>query len=688
MDRSSKILIVDDEPLVLDTLREPLLAHGYAVYTERGGEEAIERLNKEEFDLILLDIVMPGVDGFQVMDHVFRESKDTLVIVVTGYGSAESAIEALKRGAYYYISKPIENEELLKLVKNALDANRLEKERKKAEEALQKAHDELESRVRERTEKLVKANERLAHEVEKRRKGEAVLKESEERYRSLVENTMDGYFICEIPSGRFLFLNQRSCDLYGCKMQKDLKFTLWDVISSSDHGRIQEQIQERLEGKEMISEPQNCIAVRKDGSTFQAEVSTSLVTFQGKHALQGVLRDVTEKKRLEQQLHQARKMEAIGTLAGGIAHDFNNLLMAIQGNASLMLLDTTSDHPNYEKLKNIEGCVQSGGDLTRRLLGFARAGKYDVKSIDINELIRKSSEMFGRTKKEITINLKLQEKIWTTEVDQSQIEQVFLNLYVNAWQAMPGGGEIFLETENVTLDETYSKTFKVRTGKYIKISITDTGEGMREDNQKRVFEPFFTTKEMGKGAGLGLASVYGIVKNHGGYIVVKSEKGVGTTFTIHLPASVKPIIGEKKFHLGLSKGKEDILLIDDEDMVLEATKRMLESLDYRVLAARSGKEGIDLYKANRDKIDIVILDMVMPKMSGGEVYERLREMNPMVKVLLSSGYSINSRAKEIVRKGCNGFIQKPFDIKVLSQKVREILSEEQESVAFSNQVRL
>jgi CheY-like chemotaxis protein len=238
---------------------------------------------------------------------------------------------------------------------------------------------------------------------------------------------------------------------------------------------------------------------------------------------------------------------------------------------------------------------------------------------------------------------------------------------------MPGGGEIFLETENVTLDKAFSKAFRVEPGRYIRVAITDTGEGMDEDTQKRIFDPFFTTKEMGRGTGLGLASAYGIVKNHGGYIVVDSQKGEGTTFTIHLPASEKPIIEENKLPLEILKGTENILLIDDEHTVLKLAKQMLEVLGYKVSAARSGKEAIELYEAKRDEIDMVILDMVMPKMSGGEVYEKLKEVNPQVKVLLSSGYSMDTQAKEIMRRGCNGFIQKPFDIKVLSQKAKEIL---------------
>ncbi len=411
-------------------------------------------------------------------------------------------------------------------------------------------------------------------------------------------------------------------------------------------------------------------------NTVRKSITLSLLlnpVFYSGPAVQGVLRDVTEQERLEQQLQQARKMEAIGSLAGGIAHDFNNLLMGIQGNASLMLLHVNTSHPHYEKLKNIEKYVENGADLTKQLLGFARGGKYEVQPTDPNDLVKKSSDMFGRTKKEISIHPKYQEGIWTVEVDRGQIEQVLLNLYVNAWQAMPGGGELYLQTENVMLDEDDVKLYDVALGKYVKISLADTGVGMDETTQRRIFDPFFTTKEMGRGTGLGLASAYGIIQNHGGFINVYSEKGVGTTFNIYLPASEKEVMEDKIVSEEVLKGTETVLLVDDEEMITEAGGELLAEMGYRVLIARSGKEAIELYKKNREEIDLVILDMIMPVTGGGETYDRLKEANPDTKVLLSSGYSINGEASEILDRGCNGFIQKPFNVKKLSQKIREIL---------------
>jgi len=281
--------------------------------------------------------------------------------------------------------------------------------------------------------------------------------------------------------------------------------------------------------------------------------------------------------------------------------------------------------------------------------------------------------MFGRTKKDITIREKYDPDLCTVEADQGQIEQVLLNLYVNAWHAMPAGGDIYLETNNVILDESYIKPYKVQPGRYAKISITDTGVGMDETIRRRVFEPFFTTKEMGRGSGLGLASAYGIIKNHGGIINVYSEKGHGTTFTIYLPASEKKIVREKGMSVMMVKGTETILFVDDEEMIRNVGQELLEELGYKVLIARDGEEAVNIYKANKDGIDLVILDMIMPGTGGGEAYDRLKGIDPGIRVLLSSGYSINGEAAKILERGCSGFIQKPFDMQGLSTKIREIL---------------
>ncbi|MEE9610242.1 MAG: response regulator, partial [Desulfatiglandales bacterium] len=348
-------------------------------------------------------------------------------------------------------------------------------------------------------------------------------------------------------------------------------------------------------------------------------------------------------------------------------------LMGIQGYASLAMLEIDPSLPCYEKLKKIEEQVKSGAKLTKQLLSFAMRGKYEVRPTNLNEMVEMTSSMFGRTKNEIKIHEKYQKAIWTVEVDQGQIDQVLLDLYVNAWQAMPSGGDLYLETENVILDENHTRPYQVESGDYVKISITDTGVGMDEEVQQRVFEPFFTTEEMGRGPGLGLASAYGIIKSHGGIINVFSEKGKGTSFNIYLPAKDKRVIEEKWLPDKVLKGTETILLVDDEEHIVDVGAQLLKTLGYKVLEARSGKKAIEVYKKNREKIDMVILDMVMPGIGGGEVFDSIKEINPNIKILLASGYSINGEATEIMRRGCDGFIQKPFNMEGLSQMIREIL---------------
>lgn len=422
---------------------------------------------------------------------------------------------------------------------------------------------------------------------------------------------------------------------------------------------------------------------RKDGSTIPMYFTATPLTMNDKPYFVGIGIDITERKqaedakvKLEDQLQQAQKFEAIGTLAGGIAHDFNNLLMGIQGRVSLLSFDLEASNPHLEHINALEEYIRSATSLTRQLLGFARGGKYEVKPVDVNELLSSSSAMFGRTKKEIQIHTKCQTSALVVEADRGQIEQVLLNLYVNAWQAMPpDGGHLYLETKIVTLDEAICKPRQVDPGRYVKISITDTGTGMDEATRLRIFDPFFTTKEMGRGTGLGLASAYGIIKNHGGMITVYSEVGHGTTFNIYLPVSDKDAHREVPIEGGLIKGSATILLVDDEELIIDVGQAMLERLGYRVMVCRGGQEAVKEITDMGNEIDLVILDMVMPGMDGGTTFDQIRESQPDMPVILSSGYAINGQADKIMRRGCNGFIQKPYNISELSQKIRKVLDE-------------
>jgi len=501
---------------------------------------------------------------------------------------------------------------------------------------------------------------------------EKALRESEEKYRLLVEHANDAIFIAQDDVVKFP--NPKAEEMIGYRSDELARISFAHFIHPEDRDLVLERYKRRLKG-EKLPNTYTFRIINRTGEELWVQLNPMLINWEGRPATLNFIRDITQQKKLEAQLMQAQKMEAIGTLAGGTAHDFNNLLMGILGYTSLMLMDLDPAHPHYERLRGIEGLVQSGAELTRQLLGFARGGKYEVKPVDVNEVLEKTSAMFGRTKKEIVIHRKYQRGIWPIEADPGQIEQALLNLYVNAWQAMPGGGEMYLDTENLTLDEHDIRPYYVKAGRYVRISVTDTGVGMDEATSQRIFEPFFTTKQMGRGTGLGLASVYGIIKNHDGYINMYSEKGRGTTFSIYLPASKKEVTKEERRPEMLVKGTEIVLLVDDEHVVFEIADEMLKALGYTVRGAANGREALEVYEKEKGTIDLVILDMIMPEMGGGEVYDRLKEINPAVKVLLSSGYSIDGQAAEILQRGCNGFIQKPFDFGELSKKIREVLDE-------------
>ncbi len=278
-------------------------------------------------------------------------------------------------------------------------------------------------------------------------------------------------------------------------------------------------------------------------------------------------------------------------------------------------------------------------------------------------------------KKEIKIHTEYQENVWTVDVDRGQMEQVLLNLYVNAWQAMPSGGDLFLKTKNVFLDEKAVRPYMVKAGPYVEISVSDTGMGMDLKTTERIFDPFFSTKGVGRGTGLGLASAYGIIKNHEGIIRVESALGEGATFFIYLPVSMNPAEEDRDLTDEIVRGSGTILLVEDEDMILDTVRNMLQELGYTVLAAKSGAKALEIFKEQKNGIDMVILDVIMPGMGGGETYDGLRAIDPGVKVLLSSGYAVGGDAKDILARGCDGFIQKPFSLGALSQKLRSLLSE-------------
>lgn len=661
MSSAPNILIVDDEPLMCKSLQELLSLQGYRAVAVNSGREARQILAENTFDLALLDMNLPDTDGHQLMDYINTLRPETLVIIITGHATMDLAIGALKRGAYDFVQKPFEYEDLTKTIQNAVNQIRLKAE-----------------------------NEMINNK----------LRLSEERYRHLVQNSPDIIYTLD-EQGCFTFVSVAAVPLLGYEDGRLIGEHYSAIIHDDDLKKAEGVFNERRTGDRATSSVELRLKISEDGERagsgedkyltvelksngmYEKTEDGSVGRYLGTY---GIARDISERKRLESRLQHAQKMEAVGTLAGGIAHDFNNLLMGIQGYASIMLLDTEPDHPYYEKLKSIEQYVQRGAELTKQLLGFARGGKYDVKPVDLNGLVSRVARMFGRTKKEIVIHEQYEKDVWPVEADAGQIEQVLLNLFLNASHAMPGGGDLTLASENVVLETPFVKPFNLEPGRYVKISVTDTGTGMDEATRQRIFEPFFTTNRMGHGTGLGLASAYGIIKNHRGIIDVDSREGEGSTFRFYLPSSTKSVEPERPDQTRIIRGPETVLLVDDESMIIEVGQEILRALGYEVLSARSGEEAVRIYREKKETIDVIVLDMIMPGMGGGETFDRLKEIDPGVKVLLSSGYSIEGMATDILERGCNQFIQKPFDIKELSQKLRDVLDRSDDSASAGDPV--
>ncbi len=510
----------------------------------------------------------------------------------------------------------------------------------------------------------------ITKDIDKFKRAREALRESEEKYRKLIETANDAIFI--IQDGQLKFPNPRAKRM-GEKMGVNLeKHAFFEYVAPEDQNMILERHFRRLKG-EVVPSTYNFRLLRKNGEKFWVEVNAVKITWEGRPATLNFIRDIDDQKKLEAEFQHARKMEAVGTLAGAIAHNFNNLLMAIQGNVSLLLLDTEEGDPRLEEFRKIQEHVENGSQLTSQLLGYARKGKYRIRGLDLNELVTRTVATFRKTHPNITIAANRGADLHTIAGDRGQLNHVLMNIFKNAADAMPDGGELFVKTMNVNHEQIRRRNYKIKAGEYVLTMVADTGVGMEQKIRGRIFEPFFTTKELGRGTGLGLASAYGIIKGHGGYIDVDSQRGYGSTFFIYLPASSRKIeeIGYKD--QTVIQGSGCILVVDDEPSVLDISGRMLKKLGFQVLEACSGRDAIRVFRENLGKIDLVILDMIMPDLGGGEVYDHIRDIQPNVKAILATGYSIDGEAARILKRGCDGVIQKPFSIDRLSRIIHSVL---------------
>ncbi|WP_372682263.1 response regulator [Desulfosarcina sp.] len=509
----------------------------------------------------------------------------------------------------------------------------------------------------------------LINEIRDRRQAEEALRKNQEDVRAILDATLETIVLID-RQGTVIVSNKTACDRLKTSRKKIIGQCIYDFFPLDvAEKRRRKYLSVFASGKPVTFED------NRDGMEFEQCVYPVFGDGNKVEKIAVFARDISERLRFERMFQQSQKFKSIGTLAGGIAHDFNNLMMSIQGWASLISIDLEPSHPHADHIKAIEHSIRNASHLTEQLLGFARGGQYEARPIDINELLLGSAIMFGRTKKEINIHTKLQRLPLVVEADRRQIEQVLLNLYINAWQAMTDGGELYLETRTLSLDDDHCKLHQVKAGRYAEVSITDTGIGMDESIRQQIFDPFFTTKQKSRGTGLGLASAYGIIKNHGGFITVNSQVGQGTKFNIYLPISKKKVAREAPTGNGLVKGSETILLVEDEEMVIKVGQAMLEKLGYQVITASDGHQAVDAVRKKGAGIDLVILDLIMPVMGGDKAFDLIREIQPGMPIILSSGYSLNGQAKAIMQNGCNDFIQKPFNISKLSKMVRKILND-------------
>ena len=513
---------------------------------------------------------------------------------------------------------------------------------------------------------------------------EAALRESETHYRQLIENMGDIVFTTDLE-GNMTFVSKNEAAIIDYELANLLGRNIKDFLLTESVIVFQENSKKQIMGEAVY--PYEIKFVSADGRYVPMEINTSLFydTEGNPVGIEGTIRDMTEHKRLKSELFQARKMEAIGTLAGGISHDFNNIIQGISGFTEILLLGKKENDPDYKKLTHIQTQAFRAGKLTGQLLAFSRKVESMLQTLDLNGEIEKLKEVFVRTvPRMIDIRFHLSGKLNLVNADPNQIEQVIINLIINARDAMADGGELIVRTENVTLDDKYCQSLpEAVPGEYVLLAVSDTGMGMDKDIAEHIFEPFYTTKEVGKGTGLGLAMVYGIVKNHNGYIYCESMPGQGTTFKIYLPVVKGEKISQNAdgiLEQEVITGTETILLVDDEEAILEVGKGFLEHSGYTIITAESGEKAIEIVsKVHTSSPDLIILDLNMPGMGGYKCLQELLKLNSGINVLVASGYSSQVDEKTLRETGVRGFIAKPYQMKAMLKMVRGILDDESDT---------
>jgi PAS domain S-box-containing protein len=536
----------------------------------------------------------------------------------------------------------------------------------------------LRAQVKAKTAELFLVNEEMRAEIAERKRVEEALRLTQ----FSVDKAGDAVFWMG-PDAKFIYVNDTACSSLGYSREELLSMTVHDIDPNFPEAAWPEHWQEVRRRGAFIVESQHRT---REGKVFPVEIKVNYLEFEGEEYNCAFARDITErqeaekeKEKMQVQLRQAQKMEAVGTLAGGIAHDFNNLLQAVQGYAQLLLLRKDGEDDGQRELQQIVRAAERGADLTQQLLTFSRKVESELQPVDFNREVENVRLLLERTiPKMIEVEFRLAEDLKMVNADSGQVEQILMNLVVNAKDAMPDGGKLVVETANVTLDQEYCKIHRVANpGNYVQLTVTDTGHGIDKMTIEHIFEPFYTTKETGKGTGLGLATVYGIVKSHNGHIVCYSEPDEGTTFKIHLPTidSTQEARRAEEHLTAPEGGSETILLVDDEEAIRGLGTQILEEFGYTVLTAADGESALRLYSEEQEKIDLVILDLIMPGMGGKLCLVELLKINLEARVAIASGYSPDGPTKEILKNGAKGFISKPYDLRQMLRVVREVLDQ-------------
>lgn len=646
-------LVADAELIERELRKAKLQFRSFRVDTK---ENFLTALRSFEPAIVLSDYNLPQFSGPEAL-RLLKETGSLIpFILITGSLTEEVAVECMKQGAHDYILKSSLTR-LPSAVLNALEKTRTFEEKTRAEAALQK---------------------------------------SEEQYRLIAENTSD--LICMVDfDGNFTYVSPSYREVLGYPPESLLGSSSFSLLHPDEIELAEEiKMESAASRKPIWSElrvkhhngswkifetlgnwicdsqglPQYCVLVSRD-ITQRKEAEETLRTSE-------------EKLRLsEEQLRMSQKLEAIGQLAGGVAHDFNNLLTVITGYSDLVLARLEDSDDNRPKIEEIKRAAQRASSLTRQLLAFSRKQVLQPKLFNLNDLVADMTKMLQRLIGEnIQMNTCFAQET-PINADPGQIEQVLMNLVVNARDAMPNGGRVSIETSQVEIDETYASThLHMAPGSYVMLAVSDTGKGMDAETQKHVFEPFFTTKELGKGTGLGLSTVYGIVKQSGGSIWVYSEPGLGTVFKVYLPlASAKAAESTvDQTESRIPRGNETIMIVEDEPQIRDLTLECLTHCGYNVLTAADGTEALQLIKGTERPVNLIVSDVVMPKMSGRELAERVAQIRPLTKVLFISGYTNDAIVNHGVLDGGMWFLQKPFAFDALARRVREVLDSEPSEV--------